>query len=76
VGAVVGSFFAIFWFFFVEWVLSPLLPIIEQFALCQYLYIKDSSPIPNILKFEQENVQNTKRNRKKKARHSNELHRK
>jgi dolichyldiphosphatase len=43
------------WFLLMNFVVSPWFPILEDSSLCQYLRIKDSSHIPDIIGFEYTN---------------------
>lgn len=51
-GAVVGQVGALLWFIFTQLVLSPLYPRIERWKIAEYLMIRDTTIIPNILWFE------------------------
>lgn len=54
-GAVLGSAFAIVWFWFTQRVLQPtVFGYIHSSRVFQYFYLRDSYPIPNVLKFEHE----------------------
>lgn len=55
-GAALGSFLGGGWFLAVNSVLRCYFPAIEESAFGRFFYVKDMSHIPNVLKFEYENV--------------------
>lgn len=55
-GATLGLFLGSLWFWVVNCFLCRCFPVIEESAFGRYFYIKDSSHIPNVLKFEYDNV--------------------
>lgn len=55
-GAALGLVLGAIWFWIVNNMLVNYFPAIEENAICRFFYIKDSSHIPNVLKFEYDNV--------------------
>lgn len=55
-GASLGAFLGGSWFWVVNSVLRPYFPVIEESAFGRFFYLKDTSHIPNVLKFEYENA--------------------
>ncbi|KAG2690234.1 hypothetical protein I3843_09G174900 [Carya illinoinensis] len=55
-GAILGIVLGSLWFWVVYSVLSPYFPAIEESAFGRMLYVKDTSHIPNVLKFEYDNA--------------------
>lgn len=53
-GATLGIILGAVWFWVVNSVLFRYFPVIEESALGRWLYIKDTSHLPNVLKFEYE----------------------
>lgn len=51
-GAILGLFLGVLWFWIVNNLLVDYFPSIEESAIGRFLYIKDTSHIPNVLKFE------------------------
>ncbi|KAL0910891.1 hypothetical protein M5K25_018988 [Dendrobium thyrsiflorum] len=51
-GATLGLFLGVLWFWIVNNLLVDYFPFIEESAIGRFLYIKDTSHIPNVLKFE------------------------
>ena len=51
-GTALGVFLGAVWFWVVNSVLHPYFPIIEESAFGRWFYVKDTSHIPNVLKFE------------------------
>lgn len=51
-GAVCGFVLAILWFIIVQFTLTPLFPIIAAWPVSEYLMVRDSTLIPNVLWFE------------------------
>jgi len=54
VGAVMGGVFACLWFILLKVIFGHLFPVIAEWRLSKYCYIKDSRHIPNIRQFEYE----------------------
>ncbi|XXG74829.1 hypothetical protein AAC387_Pa07g3447 [Persea americana] len=55
-GAAIGLFLGAIWYRIVNSYLYRCFPVIEESAIGRYLYIKDSSHIENVLKFEYDNA--------------------
>ncbi|XP_062004144.1 lipid phosphate phosphatase gamma [Rosa rugosa] len=55
-GAALGIFLAGLWFWVVNSVLICYFPAIEESAFGRFFYVKDTSHIPNVLKFEYDNA--------------------
>ena len=55
-GAAIGLVLGAVWFWIVNHMLVDYFPAIEESAIGRFLYIKDSSHIPNVLKFEYDNA--------------------
>lgn len=55
-GATLGILVGGGWFWVVNYVLFPYFPAIEESAIGRYFYIKDTSHIHNVLKFEYDNA--------------------
>ena len=55
-GAALGIFLGALWFWVVNSVLIVFFPAIEESAFGRMFYIKDTSHIPNVLKFEYDNA--------------------
>ncbi|GAB4839523.1 hypothetical protein Ancab_029049 [Ancistrocladus abbreviatus] len=55
-GAVLGMFLGAWWFWVVTNVLSKIFPVIEESALGRMFYLKDTSHIANVMKFEYDNA--------------------
>lgn len=55
-GSALGVFLGGLWFWVVNSVLICYFPAIEESAFGRYFYIKDTSHIPNVLKFEYDNA--------------------
>ncbi|XP_009623454.1 lipid phosphate phosphatase gamma [Nicotiana tomentosiformis] len=55
-GATLGAVLGGGWFWIVNNVLKGLFPVIEESAFGRFFYVKDTSHIPNVLKFEYENA--------------------
>ncbi|KAJ4704853.1 lipid phosphate phosphatase gamma, chloroplastic [Melia azedarach] len=64
-GAALGILLGAGWFWFVNSVVCPHFPAIEESALGTYFYFKDTSHIPDSLKFEYENARAARNNAKK-----------
>lgn len=60
-GATLGAFLGGGWFWVVNYVFRGYFPVIEESALGRLFYIKDTSHIPNVLKFEYENARGARR---------------
>lgn len=59
------------WFFFAETFLNPtLFPFIESLPIAQYFYIRDTSDLPDVMRFEYENVMKWKKSQVSKKRPS------
>ncbi|KAM4089915.1 hypothetical protein ACJW30_09G020000 [Castanea mollissima] len=61
-GAILGAFLGAVWFWFVNSVLIVYFPAIEESAFGRMFYIKDTSHIPNVLKFEYDNARAARKN--------------
>ncbi|KAK8913762.1 hypothetical protein KSP39_PZI024243 [Platanthera zijinensis] len=55
-GAFLGVFLGVVWFWIVNNLFVDYFPGIEDSAVGRFLYIKDTSHIPNVLKFEYDNA--------------------
>ncbi|KAK8960377.1 hypothetical protein KSP40_PGU000599 [Platanthera guangdongensis] len=55
-GAILGVFLGVVWFWIVNNLFVDYFPGIEDSAVGRFLYIKDTSHIPNVLKFEYDNA--------------------
>ncbi|XP_009789943.1 lipid phosphate phosphatase gamma [Nicotiana tabacum] len=55
-GATLGAVLGGGWFWIVNNVLSGFFPVIEESAFGRFFYVKDTSHLPNVLKFEYENA--------------------
>lgn len=55
-GAILGVFLGALWFWLVNSVFSLYFPAIEDSAFGRIFYVKDTSHIPNVLKFEYDNA--------------------
>jgi len=55
-GGLLGLFLGALWFWFVNSVLIHTFPMLESTPICEYLCIKDSSHIPDVLRFEYQNA--------------------
>lgn len=55
-GATVGLVLGAGWFWIVNTMLVEYFPAVEESAIGRFFYIKDSSHIPNVLKFEYDNA--------------------
>ncbi|OIT01305.1 PREDICTED: lipid phosphate phosphatase gamma, chloroplastic [Nicotiana attenuata] len=55
-GATLGAVLGGGWFWIVNNVLSGFFPILEESAFGRFFYVKDTSHLPNVLKFEYENA--------------------
>ncbi|KAK6779598.1 hypothetical protein RDI58_021782 [Solanum bulbocastanum] len=60
-GAALGAVLGGAWFWIVNNVLSGLFPAIEESAFGRFFYVKDTSHIPNVLRFEYENARSAKK---------------
>ncbi|XP_029468265.1 dolichyldiphosphatase 1 [Rhinatrema bivittatum] len=65
-GGLAGSFMAVAWFAFTQEILTPLFPKIAAWPISEYLLIRDTSLIPNILWFEYTVTRAEARNRQRK----------
>jgi dolichyldiphosphatase len=61
-GAILGVFLGALWFWVVNSVLSAYFPAIEDSAFGRMFYVKDTSHIPNVLKFEYDNARAARKN--------------
>ena len=64
-GGTLGLMLGTGWFLLMNYVVSPWFPILEDSSLCQYLRIKDSSHIPDIIGFEYTNSREARNNSSK-----------
>ncbi|XP_014216566.1 dolichyldiphosphatase 1 [Copidosoma floridanum] len=64
-GAIIGAIVGIAWFIFVHNILTPIFPVILTWKLSEYLLIRDTTLIPNILWFEYTHVRSEARTRRK-----------
>ncbi|GAB2272372.1 hypothetical protein Dimus_007197 [Dionaea muscipula] len=55
-GAFLGMFLAASWFWVVNWVLIDYFPVIEESAFGRWLYVKDTTHIADVMKFEYDNA--------------------
>lgn len=55
-GGLLGLILGALWFWFVNSVLIHTFPLLESTPICEYLCIKDSSHIPDVLRFEYQNA--------------------
>ncbi|PKA56206.1 dolichyldiphosphatase [Apostasia shenzhenica] len=55
-GAILGLFLGVLWFWIVNNLLVDYFPAIEESVVGRFLYIKDTSHIPSVLKFEYDNA--------------------
>ncbi|KAF3790303.1 Lipid phosphate phosphatase gamma [Nymphaea thermarum] len=55
-GATLGIILGGIWYWMVNSVLVQYFPAIEETAICRYFYIKDTTHIPEVLKFEYDNA--------------------
>ncbi|XP_020271534.1 lipid phosphate phosphatase gamma, chloroplastic [Asparagus officinalis] len=55
-GAALGLVLGVSWFWIVNNMLIDYFPAIEESTIGRFLYIRDSSHIPNVLKFEYDNA--------------------
>ncbi|VAI07162.1 unnamed protein product [Triticum turgidum subsp. durum] len=55
-GAVVGLVFGAIWYWFANTILAQYFPMIEESAIGRWFYIKDTSHIQDVLKFEYDNA--------------------
>ncbi|OXA62560.1 dolichyldiphosphatase 1 [Folsomia candida] len=65
-GAFVGCVFATFWFVMTETVFTPKFQEISSWTVCEYLLIKDTTLIPNVMWFEYANARQETKNRTRK----------
>lgn len=61
-GAILGMFVGAVWFWVVNSVFSAYFLAIEESAFGRKFYIKDTSHIPNVLKFEYDNARAARKN--------------
>lgn len=61
-GAALGVFLGAVWFWVVNSVLYPYFPAIEESAFGRCFYVKDTSHIPHVLKFEYEQARAARKN--------------
>jgi len=67
VGCAIGTVIGGIWFFITEQLLSPLFPYLENLPIARYFYVRDTSEIGNLMRFEYENIQKWKREHPRKA---------
>eukprot|EP01095_Lingulamoeba_sp_RSL-Kostka_P009508 TRINITY_DN3308_c0_g1_i1.p1 TRINITY_DN3308_c0_g1~~TRINITY_DN3308_c0_g1_i1.p1 ORF type:complete len:171 (+),score=0.01 TRINITY_DN3308_c0_g1_i1:186-698(+) len=65
VGIIIGVVFGSLWFIIQNYIISKFYSKIINLSICKYFYIKDTSHIDNILKFEYESIVNYNQNKKK-----------
>ncbi|KAL5995589.1 hypothetical protein ACLOJK_025653 [Asimina triloba] len=65
-GAALGLVLGMLWFVVVNSYLCAFFPAIEESAFGRYFYVKDSSHIPNVLKFEYDNARAARKKEKEK----------
>ncbi|ODM98747.1 Dolichyldiphosphatase 1 [Orchesella cincta] len=65
-GAVVGTLFATLWFVLTEYVFTPRFQDIAAWPICEFLLIRDTTLIPNIMWFEYTNSRQETRTRSRK----------
>ncbi|XP_053598911.1 dolichyldiphosphatase 1-like [Microplitis demolitor] len=65
-GFIVGVIMGITWFFITHLVLAPFFPIIVSWRLSEFLLIRDTTLIPNVLWFEYTNIRTEARARSRK----------
>jgi len=65
-GAIIGSLFATFWFIITETIFTPRFQDISSWPICEFLLIRDTTLIPNILWFEYTNSRQETRTRSRK----------
>uniref|UniRef100_A0A914WKB0 Dolichyldiphosphatase 1 n=1 Tax=Plectus sambesii TaxID=2011161 RepID=A0A914WKB0_9BILA len=51
-GCMIGAAFGSFWFIFLHYGLTPFFPLIASWSICEWLLVRDTTLIPNILFFE------------------------
>ena len=61
-GAALGIVLGAAWYWVVNYVLHDYFPAIEESAIGRWFYIKDTSHIPNVLKFEYDNARAARKN--------------
>lgn len=65
-GALVGIILGAIWFIIIHVVLTPIFPIIVSWRISEYLLLRDTTLIPNILWFEYTNIRTEARARSRK----------
>ncbi|PHT49265.1 Lipid phosphate phosphatase gamma, chloroplastic [Capsicum baccatum] len=60
-GAGLGAVLGWGWFWIVNNVISGMFPLIEESAFGRFFYVKDTSHIPNVLRFEYENARSARK---------------
>ncbi|XP_065857144.1 lipid phosphate phosphatase gamma [Euphorbia lathyris] len=60
-GAIMGTLLGSLWFWFVNYRLFYIFPMIEESAFGRMFYVKDTSHIKNVLEFEYENARKARR---------------
>ncbi|XP_034950323.1 dolichyldiphosphatase 1-like [Chelonus insularis] len=65
-GFIVGGLFGITWFFLTHQVFTPFFPMIVSWRISEYLLIRDTTLIPNVLWFEYTNTRTEMRARSRK----------
>ncbi|KAL7643013.1 UNVERIFIED_CONTAM: hypothetical protein RMT77_006302 [Armadillidium vulgare] len=66
VGSIVGIIFGCIWFALTHYLFAPLFPVIASWNVCEFLMIRDTSLIPNILWFEYTQARSETRSRNRK----------
>ncbi|XP_012270244.1 dolichyldiphosphatase 1 [Orussus abietinus] len=65
-GAIIGCVFGVTWFAIVHLILTPFFPVIVTWRLSEYLLLRDTTLIPNVLWFEYTNIRAEARARSRK----------
>ena len=60
-GAIMGTLLGSAWFWFVNFKLIYLFPVIEESSFGRMFYVKDTSHIKNVLEFEYENARRARK---------------
>lgn len=61
VGSLIGTVIGGVWFYLAEAFFKPLYPLIEDSPFFQYFYVRDTSDVPDVMRFEYENVRSWKK---------------
>lgn len=75
-GAAIGSSTGTLWYLLFTRVMLPLLPAVTKWPLCQALYVKDYSQVPNVLAFEHAGLHGLGAQQGNGGRHERDLSRK